>query len=85
MDDLEVTVIGRDLTIKGHRKPQAADGTTHHRRERDAGSFHRTVRLPVDIDAKKVKAELRHGVLTVTLPKALEAQPRKIEVKCLKG
>ena len=83
MDDLEVTVVGRDLTIKGERKPQAVEGASYHRRERDPGSFHRMVRLPVEIDSGKVNAELRNGVLTVTLPKAPEARPRKIDVKCL--
>jgi HSP20 family protein len=83
MDDLEVTVIGRDLTVKGLRKPQTVEGAPYHRRERDMGSFHRVVHLPVDIDSGKVKAELSHGVLTMTLPKAPEARPRKIEVKCL--
>jgi HSP20 family protein len=83
MEDLEVTVIGRDLTIKGQRKPHDYEGAPYHRRERDMGSFHRVVHLPIDIDSSKVNAELQHGVLTMTLPKAPEARPRKIEVKCL--
>lgn len=82
MDDLKVAVVGRDLTIKGQRRSRPAEGATYHRQERDTGSFHRVVNLPVDIDPGKVNAELRHGVLTITLPKAPEARPRKIEVQC---
>jgi HSP20 family protein len=45
------------------------------------GPFSRVVRLPVPIEANQVEASLKAGVLTVTLPKAQEARPRKIEVK----
>jgi HSP20 family protein len=83
MEDLDVTVVGRDLSIKGQRMPKEFEGAPFHRRERDVGSFHRVVHLPIDIDSKKVSAELQHGVLTMTLPKAAQARPRKIEVKCL--
>lgn len=81
MEDLDVSVVGRELVLKGERKAPELEGATYHRRERDTGTFHRTVRLPVAIDSGKVKAELRHGVLTISLPKAPEARPRKIEVK----
>lgn len=83
MNDLEIFVVGRDLTVKGQRKPREVGEATYHRRERDVGSFHRVVQLPVDIDSGKVSAELTNGVLTITLPKAPEAKPRKIEVKCV--
>lgn len=83
MDQLELTVVGRDLTIKGERKRRPVEGATFHRQERGMGFFHRVVRLPVEVAGDKVRAELRLGVLTVTLPKAPEARPRKIEVKCL--
>lgn len=83
LDDLEIYVVGRDLNVKGQRKGRELEKATYHRRERDAGSFHRVLHLPVDIDAKRVSAELTNGVLTITLPKAPEAKPRKIEVKCV--
>lgn len=83
MDDLEIAVTGRDLTLKGQRSAEAVAGATYHRRERDAGLFHRVVHLPVDVDAANVKAVLKNGVLTIELPKAPEAKPRKIEVKCV--
>lgn len=81
VEDLEVLVVGRDLTIKGVRKPSAVEGAAYHRRELDGGAFQRVVTLPVEVDGSKVKAELTNGVLTLTLPKAPEAKPRTIEVK----
>lgn len=84
MDDLDVTVVGNELTIKGERLPYALEGATFHRRERGAGSFSRLLRLPVRVEADKVSAQLKDGVLTVTLPKTREAKPRKIAVKLLK-
>lgn len=83
MDDLDMAVLGRDLTLKGRRAPYASGKSAAHRRERDSGSFQRAVHLPVDIDAEKVSAQLSLGVLTITLPKAPEARPRKIEVECV--
>jgi len=81
MTDVEVTVMGNELTIKGERKEQPVEGATYHRRERSGGTFARTMKLPVQIDANRVTATLKDGVLTVTLPKAEAAKPRKIEVK----
>ena len=81
LSDIEVVVDDHDLTIKGNRQVAAVEGVSFHRRERGVGAFSRTVRLPVAIDAEHVEATLNHGVLQVTLPKAPEARPRKIEVK----
>ena len=81
-EDLEITVSGEDeLTVRGERKPPEHEGAAWHRRERDFGAFERTVALPCPVDAEKVSATMRHGVLTVTLPKAAAARPRKIDVK----
>jgi HSP20 family protein len=54
---------------------------TYHRRERPVGTFARAIRLPVDVDANKVDARLIDGVLTITLPKAENARPRRIQVQ----
>ena len=81
MDDLEVTVLGNELAIKGRRKEPLIEDATYHRRERGLGPFSRVLRLPVQVDSDQVRAGLLNGVLTVTLPKAVEARPRKIEVK----
>ncbi len=77
--DLEILVVGEELTIKGKRA-DAADESSFHRRERGVGPFSRVVRLPVEVDADKVEARLREGVLEVRLPKASAARPRKIQV-----
>lgn len=79
MEDIEVTVVGNELTLRGERKE--TERTSYHRRERGVGVFQRVVPLPAPIDADKVEAKLSHGVLTITLPKAEAARPRKIEVK----
>lgn len=79
--DIDVTVMGNELTIKGERKETPVEGATFHRRERTVGAFARTMTLPVEIDSARVTASLKDGVLMITLPKAEAAKPRKIEVK----
>jgi HSP20 family protein len=61
----------------GERKP----AVTWHRRERGTGNFERRLTLPVAVDAAHVEARLADGVLTVTCPKAPEAQPHKVQVR----
>lgn len=80
MNDVEVLVADDELTLKG-RFGARQEGVTYHRSERGHGSFSRTVRLPFAVNADKVAAALRDGILTVTLPKAESAKPRKIEVR----
>lgn len=82
LGDLEIYVnAGNQLTVKGERKSPAVEHGTWHRRERGCGTFSRTVELPSSVDANKVEAEFKNGVLLVTLPKAEEARPRRIAVK----
>lgn len=81
MEEIELSVAGNELTIKGERKADAKDGQAYHRRERGAGPFSRLVRFPVDLDAERAEARLQDGVLTLTLPKHQAAQPRKIQVR----
>ncbi len=73
LEDVEVTVVGDELTIAGERK--ASDEA------RGFGSFRRVIGLPDEVDAEKVSATLNLGVLRITLPKAEAVKPRKIEVK----
>ncbi len=80
-NDIEVYAVGNELTIKGTRKPREGDDVSYHRRERGTGEFARIVALPVEVNADKVQASLKDGVLTITLPKADEAKPKKISVK----
>jgi HSP20 family protein len=79
-ENLDISVVGNELTIKGTRQPAAEQEAAFHRRERGTGSFARVIRLPVDVDPEKVQAALRDGVLTLTLPKAEAAKPRRINV-----
>jgi len=79
-EQLDISVAGGELSIKVNRPDVAQEGGTYHRRERPVGAFSRIVRLPVEVDADRVEADLRDGVLTVTLPKSESAKPRKINV-----
>lgn len=81
MEELEIFVKGNELTVRGERSSVDLEGATYHRRERGAGPFCSVVQLPMDIEAERVEASLENGVLTVTLPKAAVARPRKIVVK----
>lgn len=80
-DDLEILVVGNQLTLRGQRKAASEQGVSHHRQERGQGKFERVVRLPFDVDADHVQANLSDGVLHLTLPKSEAVRPRKIAVK----
>lgn len=81
-EEIEITTHENNLIIKGERKiPAEAEKVSYHRREREAGSFRRITSLPTQVDTNKVTATCKDGVLTVTLPKATEAKPRRIDVK----
>lgn len=79
--DFEISVAGNTVTLRGERKVEIPEGYSVHRRERSAVRFAKSFELPTRVDADKVTATLKHGVLTLTLPKAAEAQPRQISVK----
>jgi HSP20 family protein len=82
--NIEITLEKNILTISGH-KPAMVEGKEEEIRvfaaERVSGSFARSLRMPEYIDGERIGAEHKDGVLTVTVPKAELAQPRKIEVK----
>jgi HSP20 family protein len=79
--DLEVSVQGSRVTLRGQRSIEHPEGASAHRLERQAGAFHRTVELPFVVDADKVEATCRHGVLMLRLPKPGERQRRQIPVR----
>ena len=81
LSDIDVTVHGDEVTIKGSRTLTDREGATCLRRERSGGSFERTWTLPTEIQAGKVEANLTNGVLTITLPKSEKAQPHKVAVR----
>ncbi len=80
--DVEVTVTGNTLNIKGKREiPDAGEKVAYHRRERAAGQFNRAFRLPDAVDSAKVEARFTNGILEVMLPKAEQAKQRKVQIK----
>lgn len=79
-DQLDLSVVGNQLTVKIERPELTEEGVTYHRRERPVGSFVRVLELPTEVNPDKVDAELQHGVLTIHLAKAEAAKPRKIQV-----
>ena len=81
-EDIDVSLEGNTLTISGERKreEEKEEGDTY-RSERYFGRFQRTVTLPAAVDASKIQATYKDGVLTVTVPKTEEAKPKQIEVK----
>jgi len=80
-DDLELTVLGDSVRLRGRRPEEPSNGNRMYRRERAAGAFGRTVTLPESIDPDSVQAEYRDGVLRVRMKKAEKAKARKIEIK----
>lgn len=78
---LDLSVMQGALTIKGEKPGLAqVSAEAYHRNERAAGRFLRTVDLPVEVDAGKVSADYRNGLLLVTLPKAESARPRQVPI-----
>ena len=81
-DEIEVTVENNTLTLKGNKKLPAGVKEEQYRRiERNYGTFSRSFTLPSTVDASKVGAEFKNGVLTVRLPFREEAKPRTINVE----
>lgn len=78
--DLDIQVRDNRIRIAGQKTIDDEDGASLHRRERISGSFDRTITLPIEIDADKVKAEYRDGILALHLPWAEKAKPRSISI-----
>jgi HSP20 family protein len=80
-DAIDISVENFTLTIRGEKKTeQAVKDDQFHRVERSYGAFTRSFALPPTVDASKVQAEYKDGVLTVTLPQREEAKPKQIKV-----
>jgi HSP20 family protein len=80
-EDIEISLQDGVLTIGGERKSEeGGTGENASRTERFTGKFRRSVTLPTRVDANKVNATYKDGLLTVTLPKAEEAKPKQIQV-----
>jgi HSP20 family protein len=79
-EDIEISLHDGMLTIAGERRTETQDGEKAERSERYVGKFRRSITLPTRVDANKVSATYKDGILTVTLPKAEEAKPKQIQV-----
>jgi HSP20 family protein len=82
-EHVELTLLGQVLRLRATRKLNVPEGFTVHRRERADLDVTRSITLPVRVDAERVTAEQKDGVLVVRLPKAAEAKPRTITVKTI--
>jgi len=83
-DNLELSIANNTLTIEGERKSDPEnENTKYHRREREAGRFSRKITLPAQVDASKTDAKCNDGLLTIVMPKAESAKPKKITITAL--
>ena len=77
-DDLNIQVLENVVSIEGEYKADENDGFLLN--ELPRGAFRRVLRMPAEVEAEKVEAKIADGVLTLTLPKAESARPKKIKV-----
>ncbi|MBN1205405.1 MAG: Hsp20/alpha crystallin family protein [Myxococcaceae bacterium] len=81
-EDIDISVTGNRLSLSGKREAEQVDESeTYYCSERSYGTFTRTFTLPEGINADQIRAELKDGVLTVSVPKTAEAQPKRISVR----
>jgi HSP20 family protein len=81
-DDLDITVTADTVTLRGKASTeQLADGQEHHRRERVAEAFARTVELPFAVDPQRAEASYERGVLVLKLQRPEEHKPKKVSIK----
>jgi len=86
LKDINVSITSNVLTIKGVKKVEKEEKKEkYYRKESRSGSFQRTLSLPTAVDAEKIAAELKNGILTITLPKREEEKPKQITVNLKEG
>jgi len=81
-EDIKLSIVNNTLTLRGERKAEhehRRDG--YHRVERAYGEFCRSFQLPAEVDADKIKAVYKDGILEVTIPKSEKAKPKEITIK----
>ena len=82
VEDIDISVNGDTLVISGERGSDDIPENAHfHRKERGFGQFSRTIQLPFVVNAEKVEASFKDGVLIVTLPQIEAEKPKKISIK----
>ncbi|MGB9673280.1 MAG: Hsp20/alpha crystallin family protein [Anaerolineales bacterium] len=80
-DNMDISVVNEMLTISGERPAEKIESEArYHRQERGCGKFARTIQLPFAVDANKVEATFRDGILQISLPRKEEDKPKKIKV-----
>ena len=80
--DIDVSITGNVLTVKGVKKQEQGEKDEHHHYvERYQGSFQRSLQLPADVKPEKTDATFDKGVLRITLPKTEQAKKKQIEIK----
>jgi len=80
--DLDVTISGGMLSVKGEKKQEKEEkGETYHRIERTYGSFHRSFRIPDAVQEDKVDATYKNGILKLVIPKSEGSGVKKIKIK----
>ncbi len=79
-ENLDIQIESNVITLKGEISIERKEGDRYLLQERPSGTFQRSIELPDDVDADKVEAELKNGVLTLRLPKSELAKPRKIKI-----
>ena len=85
-DDVEITMVGQTLTLRGEFKAgDEVQGERYLYRERRYGTFNRTLQLPVRVEGDKAEATFTDGILTLRIPKAEEVKPRQIRITAGSG
>lgn len=79
-EEVDIQIQKNQLRIAGTKNVQYEEGASLHRRERVAGRFDRTLTLPIEVDADRVKAEYRDGVLALLLPRAEREKAKTITI-----
>jgi len=79
-DDLNIQIANDTVSIQGEMKLERDEKTSYLLTERPSGRFSRSLTLPTALDAEHVEARFENGVLTVSIPKALEARPKTIKI-----
>jgi HSP20 family protein len=84
-DNIDVSVVGDTLSIKGEKKTETeVKNEDYYRCERSYGNFYRSIPLPSNVDVDKIEASFDDGVLEVNLPKSAKVKPKKISVSAKK-
>ena len=82
IDELDISVVGQTLTLSGSRPlDDTGENARYHRQERGYGNFTRSIELPFQVEADKVEAAYKNGVLKISLPRSATDKPKKIAVK----